>query len=213
VAERVTIGAPPRALEGVLDGPAGAAAGAVVCHPHPQYGGSMDVAVVAAVARALAVAGRRVLRFNFGGVGWSGGAYSGGPAEVKDVRAAYDALAARLPLGAPIAVVGYSFGSWVGLQAVAAGAPAERAVAIAPPLDLLDFSFAAGMPCPTVCLVGDADQYCSTARASALAATPSGRIAVRVLPGVDHFFMEREMDLARLVVEAVGPADAERPPG
>lgn len=164
----------------------------------------MDTAVVVAVAGALAAGGRRVLRFNFGGVGASGGAYSGGPAEVKDVRAACDALAARLPAGAPIALVGYSFGSWVGLQAAAAGAPVAAAVAIAPPLDLLDFSFLPTLACPVVCLVGDADQYCSAARASALAATPGGRIAVRVLAGADHFFIDREAELAAQVVAALG---------
>lgn len=202
--ERVTIGEPPRALEGVLHGPAEATAGAVVCHPHPQYGGSMDAAVVVEIANALAAAGRRVLRFNFGGVGGSGGAYSGGAAEVWDVRAACDALAGRLPAGAPLALVGYSFGSWVGLQAAAAGAPVVRAVALAPPLDLLDFSFLAGVPCAIACIVGDRDQYCGAARAKALAA--ADRITVRIVPGVDHFFAGREAEIAGYVAEAVRPA-------
>ena len=163
----------------------------------------MDVAVVVEVARALAAGGRRVLRFNFGGVGRSGGAYSGGAAETVDVRTACDALAARLPAGAPIALVGYSFGSWVGLQATAAGAPVVRVVAIAPPLDLLDFGFLPRVPCPVVCVVGAADRYCSAGRLAALAATAAPPVATRLLPGADHFFMGRERELARAVVAAL----------
>src|SRR5512144_2084306 len=105
-------------LEAVLsqaDGPA--RGGAVLCHPHPEYGGTMDVAVVVAVARALAERGWSALRFNFGGVGRSGGRYAGGTEERHDVAVAADALAARVSTDVPLALVGYSFGAWVATMA------------------------------------------------------------------------------------------------
>jgi alpha/beta superfamily hydrolase len=162
----------------------------------------MDTAVVAAVAAALAAAGRRVLRFNFGGVGRSGGAYTGGPGEVDDVRTALAALAARLPSGAPRALVGYSFGAWVAAQAAAA-ADVERLVAIAPPIDLLDFGCLIAVGCPVVCLAGDRDQYCAAAALGAVAARSGGRVVARTLAGADHFLAGREAEVAALAVAAL----------
>jgi alpha/beta superfamily hydrolase len=106
----LTIGNPPRVLEAMLSEPTRAEVrgGVVICHPHPEYGGSMDNTVVVAVARALLVDGMAVLRVNFGGVGRSRGAYSGGTEEVQDVRAALRALAVRVPDALPPVLVGYS---------------------------------------------------------------------------------------------------------
>src|SRR5437899_2083890 len=110
----LTINTGQRALEGRLAAPATATrAGAVLCHPHPEYGGSMDNAVVVTVAAALVAGGFATLRFNFGGVGQSEGAFSGGPVEIDDARAALGVLAEMLRPGDPIILVGYSFGAWV----------------------------------------------------------------------------------------------------
>jgi uncharacterized protein len=163
----------------------------------------METPVVGAVAAALAAAGRRVLRFNFGGVGRSGGAYTGGPGEVDDVRTALAVLAARLPADAAPALVGYSFGAWVAVQAAAAGVAVERVVAIAPPLDLLDFGCLTAVACPVVCLAGDRDQYCAAARLAAAAAQSGGRVVARTLAGADHFLGGREAEVAALVRAAL----------
>src|SRR5580658_5250091 len=88
---------------------------AVVCHPHPLYGGTMHNKVVFQAAKALHQNGATVLRFNFRGVGLSEGTYDRGQGEQDDVRAAIDYLSAEFP-GRPILVSGFSFGSSVGLR-------------------------------------------------------------------------------------------------
>ena len=192
------IGDPPRVLEGRLARPEGHRAGAVVCHPHPEYGGDMDNAVVTLIASALVDAGRAVLRFNFGGVGASGGAYGGGVAETDDVRAAVAALATRLPAGDPITVVGYSFGAWVALRAGAIEAGIERIVAVAPPLAFFDWDFLADVRPPVSVIVGDRDEYCPRAKLASL----MSRYPVQTLEGADHFFGGHEDDVAEAVVRA-----------
>jgi len=105
----VRIGPAARLLDAELSEPAGPPrGGAVVCHPHPQMGGDMDNPVVLTVARVLVREGFAVLRFNFGGVGDSAGSYSGGPAEVDDVRAALAAVGAHVPPACPLVLAGYS---------------------------------------------------------------------------------------------------------
>jgi alpha/beta superfamily hydrolase len=202
----VIVGAPPRALEAILEAPPGATAGAVVCHPHPEYGGSMHTPVVVAVARALREAGRAVLRFNFGGVGGSQGAYSGGPQEVEDVAAALAALADRLPPGAPLALAGCSFGAWAGLRAAARKPEVTGVIAVAPPLDLLDWSFMDAVSCPVVCIVGDRDQYCAPARVARLVSGAGGRVVAHTLAGADHFLAGREAEVGALAARLLAPA-------
>lgn len=187
----MAVGASPRRLEAVLTAPAGSPrAAAVVCHPHPEYGGDMDNPVVTAIADVLAADGVATLRFNFGGVGRSEGAYGGGPAEVQDVHAAVGALAGELP-DVPLSIVGYSFGSWVGAQAAAEGAPVRSVVAVAPPVAFFDWSFATAVGSLFV-VVGDRDQFC-----------PLSRLALRaertILPGADHFFAGRYGEVAAAV--------------
>lgn len=194
----LAIGRPPRVVEAALAVPAGPPrAGAVLCHPHPQYGGDMDNPVVVTVARALVSAGVATVRFNFGGVGRSQGRWSGGADEVDDVRVAFDALAARLGSHVPLTLVGYSFGAWAALQAAANGTPAERIVAIAPPLAFLDWSFLTAVTAPIAVVVGDRDQFCTAAH---LATLPD-QVRVRTIAAADHFFSGREDEVAAAVVD------------
>jgi alpha/beta superfamily hydrolase len=196
----LAIGRPPRVLEADLALPPGAPrAGAVVCHPHPQYGGDMENAVVVAAAAALVAAGVAVLRFNFGGVGRSTGVSGGGAAEVGDVRTAFDALAARFPAGAPLVLVGYSFGAWAALRAAADGCPARRIVAIGPPLAFLDWSFLDVLAAPVDVVVGDRDQFCDAGRLGQLPA----RIGRRIIRGADHFFGGREVEVVAAVADCL----------
>ncbi len=88
---------------------------ALVCHPHPLYGGTMHNKVVYQAAKALHQRGAAVLRFNFRGAGQSEGAHDRGIGEQADVRTALDYLSAEFP-GKPIVLAGFSFGSWVGLR-------------------------------------------------------------------------------------------------
>ncbi len=194
------IGAPTRLLEGVVAEPSGTPCGvAVVCHPHPQMGGDMDNPVVLTAADALLGEGFVVVRFNFGGVGRSGGSYSGGPAETDDVRRALAVAASHGPAGVPVLLAGYSFGAWAALRAVHAGAVVDRVVAVAPPLGLLDWDFLPGVGVPVDIIVGERDPYCPPA---CLAAALSPTRRVETVAGADHFFAGAEARLAHAVARA-----------
>ena len=194
----LTIGRPPRTLAACLELADGTPyAGAIVCHPHPQYGGDMENAVVVAIARALARVGISALRFDFGD-------FSGGSAEVEDARTALAALRDVLPAAAPLALVGYSFGAWVALRAAHEGAEVAHVVAVGPPLAFLDWAFLPALRVPVAFVVGDADQYCDSGRLRRVAET----IRVRVLAGADHFFVGREADVAAAVVTELGTLSA-----
>ena len=111
---RVVIPAAHGQLEGILRAPSSAVAAAVVCHPHPRGGGTMNNNVVYRAAKALVAGGVTALRFNFRGVGASTGSYGEGVGEEEDVRAAVDFLRAQAP-GLAIWIAGFSFGARVGL--------------------------------------------------------------------------------------------------
>jgi uncharacterized protein len=115
----------------------------------------MQNAVVLAAVRGCLDAGWAALRFNFAGVGASRGRYSGGAEEVRDVVAAVAVLRDVLPEGAPLAIVGYSFGAWAGARAACDIGGVSRVVAIAPPLGFFDWSFAGSLPAPLAVIVGD----------------------------------------------------------
>jgi hypothetical protein len=198
--ERLRLGAPPRALEGALARPAGADAGAVVCHPHPRFGGSMDNPLIVAVAEALTARGHVSLRFNFGGVGTSEGVCTDGPEEVRDVRAALAALVPRLPDGARLVLAGYSFGAWAALRAVQDGARVDRVIAVAPPLTFFDWSFLDAVDPPVTLVAGDRDRFCPAERATALA--DRHRMALCTIADADHFFAGREQEVAAAVAAA-----------
>lgn len=182
----VTLACGPLRLEGVAAVPAGAAHAAVVCHPHPEYGGTMDDGIVTAVARRLAAAGVATLRFNFRGVGRSEGRHGGGVAEVDDVRAALDCLAERVP-AARLALAGYSFGAAVAVRAALVDARPQRVAAIALPTAMLDPGFLEGCRTPTLLVQGDSDQFSPLDRLAALVARCPGPTEVVRIPGADHF--------------------------
>jgi len=199
--ERLVIGRPPRVLEAILWSPEGRVrAGAVLCHPHPQYGGDMHVAVIVAIAQALVERDVAALRFNFGGVGRSGGAYDGGRAEQRDVAVAVEALAGRLDADVPLALIGYSFGAWVAAQAARDLSQVNRVVAVAPPLALLDWRIVDRLRLPLAVVVGDHDAFCPDERLAAL-----GELAVVTrLEGADHFLVGYETRVAEAVCAHLG---------
>jgi alpha/beta superfamily hydrolase len=176
-------------LEAALAMPPGARAGVVVCHPHPLYGGDMDNPVVTGVARACTEAGLATLRFNFRGVGGSGGAWDDGRGEQDDVRAALAHLRRLLPAGAPVALAGYSFGAAMSAAVAGAGEALGGLALIAPPLAMRPWQPPASLAVagPILLAAGSADEYCPAAALTALGrALPKATITV--LDGVDHFF-------------------------
>jgi alpha/beta superfamily hydrolase len=196
----VTVPGGPQ-LEARLAVPAAQSGGLVICHPHPLYGGDMDNPVVIRVAEVAQALGLTTLRFNFRGAGASGGTHDGGAGEREDARAALAALAEHVPAGRPLGLAGYSFGSWVAARLSMDDAPVEPRVAalglIAPPLAMLDWSFA--RPIPHLLLVaGSRDSYCPLEAFRALAARLPGAETVAV-DGADHFFFGKLFPLGTAV--------------
>ena len=199
--ESLVIEGPSGALEGIVDDPGIAGPHyAVICHPHPLYGGTMDNKVVTTVARALNSLAIPTLRFNFRGVGRSGGAYDQGVGETDDAAAAAAYGAARWP-GRDMLAAGFSFGGYVALR-LARRIPAARLITVAPAVLL--FTADIGAPaCPWVIIQGDADDVVDpkALMAWASALTPAPRLVV--LPGVGHFFHGRLHDLREAVINAI----------
>jgi uncharacterized protein len=185
-------------LEGRLSIPAAATRAAVVCHPHPQYGGEMDNSIVVATAGALRRRGIATLRFNFRGVGRSEGRYGEGMGELDDARAAVERLRDELP-NVPIALGGYSFGAIVALLAGHDQKGVDRLFAIALPVSMFDVSKIAGSAKPKLFLAGDRDPYCPYAALEALIKGISGKNVLRRLSGADHFLFGFEEEIGEAV--------------
>jgi alpha/beta superfamily hydrolase len=203
--ERVTFRSGALDLEGRFHAPPGATRAAIVCHPHPQYGGNMNNSVVCAAASHLSARGIAALRFNFRGVGGSAGVYDGGSGEVDDARAAIDWLRRRIP-DASIALGGYSFGAIVALRAGHDRADVERLFAIALPVTMFDGGSIAASRKPKLFLAGDHDAYCPLTALEALIPTLAGESSLHRLPGADHFLGGYEDDVGEAVASFVGGA-------
>jgi uncharacterized protein len=189
--ERRTVAGPAGDLVCAIDAPGGAAHGtAVVCHPHPQHGGTLDNKVVATLARAFVQCGWRAVRFNFRGVGGSDGAWDEGRGEIDDALAV---AAALCDPGQPIALAGFSFGAYVASHAAAALHP-ERLVLVGPAT--ANFSLAP-VPANTLVIHAEADDVVPLA-ATLDWARPQA-LPVVVVPGGGHFF-HGQLTLLRLLV-------------
>jgi alpha/beta superfamily hydrolase len=203
----LSIAGPAGPLEGQLHGPATAArAAAVLCHPHPRYGGDMDSHVVVALARALADGGVLALRFNFRGVGASAGSHDDGRGEIDDVHAACRALRAVAGEALPLIVAGYSFGAAVGLAAAVAGAHAAAGIGVSPTLGQRDFGFLARAGFPVLLVWGADDPYVSGEAAEAVARYPLVRTCV--VPRADHFWwtgIEQVLEVVMAFVREIVP--------
>jgi alpha/beta superfamily hydrolase len=173
---------------------------AVLCHPHPLYGGEMHNNIVSALANALQQAGVATLRFNFRGVGHSGGEHGGGEAEIEDVKGAVTYLLSR-QADATIVVAGYSFGSMVGLQAGAVDSRVHTLIGVAFPVGLRDPSFLLDVTKPKLLISGDHDNYSPIpALQNLLTQLPDPKQLV-IVKGADHFFWGQEGEVAKAAVE------------
>lgn len=193
--ERVMLEGPAGPLEAIYEVPAEFAGQriALVCHPHPLFGGTMDNKVVHTTARALQEQGYATLRFNFRGVGKSAGAWDHGRGEAEDAIAAASALQARWP-GAELLVAGFSFGAYVATQ-LATRLRVRQLVTIAPPVQRFDFGTLAVPQCPWLVLQGDQDELVDHEGVLAWTRTLHPAPTVVILPGAEHFFHGRLNDL------------------
>src|SRR5215510_5381374 len=185
-------------LEALLALPDTPSAGVVICHPHPLYGGDMDNPVVVRVQEVCAGLGLATLRFNFRGVGGSGGAHAGGVGEQDDARAALEFLSRAT--GAPTAIAGYSFGSRIAAL-VACGDPRIEGLAlIAPPLGMYDFACVEGVRAQTLVVAGTNDSYCPAPDFARLGARLPSATKVSI-EGADHFFFGKLFPLGEAVAQ------------
>jgi alpha/beta superfamily hydrolase len=173
---------------------------AVVCHPHPLFGGTMHTKVVFQAAKTLRRRGVPVLRFNFRGTGLSEGTHDRGRGEQDDVRAALDFLAKEYH-GRPILLAGFSFGSWVGMRAGCADPRVAEMVGIGLPVDNVDMSFLRACEKPKLIVQGANDQYGSRANVEALFATLPEPKRLVFVEGADHFF-KGQADQLGLAIDA-----------
>jgi alpha/beta superfamily hydrolase len=192
-AESLMLRGPAGDLEARLDLPAGTPIScAVVCHPHPLFGGTLTNKVVHTLARTFNDAGMPSLRFNFRGVGASAGTHDAGPGEVQDALAAARYCRERWPQ-VRLWLAGFSFGAAVAVRASVDAAPVG-VVAVAPAVDRMDIGVVTPQ-CPWLVVLGDADDVVSPQRMLEWARALQPQPAIQVLAGAGHYFHGRLPEL------------------
>jgi uncharacterized protein len=191
--------------EVIITGPAGRLEGrykhnkipgspiALILHPNPQRGGTMNNKISYNMFQSFADSGFSTLRFNFRGVGRSQGEFAQGEGELADAAAALDWLQSVNPGSSAVWVGGFSFGAWIGMQLLMRRPEIDGYVSISPPANIYDFNFLA--PCPNEGLIvqGDTDQVVNVESVNKLVDKlkeqrgPNG-VDYKVIPGAGHFF-------------------------
>ncbi len=171
----------------------------VVCHPHPQYGGTMTNKVAHMLAKSFNEAGAPAVRFNFRGVGASQGAYDEGRGETDDTVAVLDWAAQRWG-GAKLWLAGFSFGGAVAIRA-SMRREVERLITVAPAIQRVSVESAQLPRGPWLLVQGDQDELVDAADVQRWAASLDSPPELKVLSGVDHFFHGRLNELRDVVVQ------------
>jgi hypothetical protein len=171
---------------------------AIVCHPHPLFGGTMHNKVVYQAAKSLDQFGLPVLRFNFRGAGKSAGAHDRGRGEQDDIRAAIDFLADEFP-GLPVLLAGFSFGSWVGLRAGCEDVRVAELIGIGVPVNDADFSYLSACRKPKLFVQGGKDQFGAPDKVKTLVASLPGENRLITVNDADHFFTGKLDQLGRAI--------------
>ncbi len=186
---------------------------ALLLHPHPQHGGTMNNKVVYTLYHAFVRRGFSALRFNFRGVGRSQGAFDRGEGELSDAAAALDWLQTYNPNAGACWIGGFSFGAWIGMQLLMRRPEIDGFISVAPPANMFDFSFLAPCPASGLIIMGDRDQLVPLEPVQKLVHKLMHqrdiRIEHRVIEGADHFFAGQLEELGAIVDDYV--AGAHRP--
>ena len=165
---------------------------ALVLHPHPQFGGTMNNRVVYQMFQAFTRRGFSALRFNFRGVGRSQGVYDDGLGELSDAASALDWMQATNPDAPQCWIGGFSYGAWIGMQLLMRRPEISGFISVAPPANHYDFSLLAPCPVSGVFVHGKADEVVPEDTAAALAERLSAQRAItidyRTVAGANHFF-------------------------
>jgi alpha/beta superfamily hydrolase len=205
---RESVAGPAGPIECALDRPETSPAGlAVVCHPHPQGGGTLDNKVVQTLARAFLQIGWASLRFNFRGVGASAGGWDEGRGELDDALAVISSARQRPEFAAlPLALAGFSFGAFIAAAAAERLGEADRparVVLVAPSTERQQLP---AVPAGSIVIHGDDDELVPLAATLAWARPQS--LPVIVFPGVGHFFHGRIGLLKGVLVRELRGLDA-----
>ncbi|MBI1261588.1 MAG: alpha/beta fold hydrolase [Rhizobiales bacterium] len=201
--------------EVIFNGPAGRIEGrhhparkpnspiALVLHPHPQFGGTMNNPVTYALFQAFVNRGFSVLRFNFRGVGRSQGSFDSGIGELSDAASALDWLQSQNPDASQCWIGGFSFGAWISMQVLMRRPEIEGFISVAPQPNMYDFSFLAPCPSSGIIINGTADQVAPQADVLKLVErlkTQKGiTIEQQQIEGANHFF-EKHLDPLQKVI-------------
>lgn len=175
---------------------------ALILHPHPQYGGTMNNKVVYTLFSCFQKLGFSVLRFNFRSVGRSQGEFEDGLGELSDATIALDWLQAANPEARQCWIAGYSFGAWIGLQLLMRRPDINNFLAINPPANEKDFTFLAPCPAPGLIIQGGQDDIVNPSSVATLARRLNAQKSVQVdfalVEDADHMYNNHLVDLYKI---------------
>ncbi|MCC7008096.1 MAG: alpha/beta hydrolase [Acidobacteria bacterium] len=214
----MNLAGPAGPLEALLDGPGrhdaadddrpAPRAAAVLAHPHPLQGGTMHTKAVFQAAKGLRRIGCAVLRFNFRGVGQSGGAFDEGRGEREDFSAALTFMADRYP-GTPLWAGGFSFGSWVAMETGARDPRVSALIGIAPPVTKPGYSFDATLETtkPKFLVQGSLDAVCPVKDLWAFYARLHEPKELVIIDGASHLFEGKTVEVGEALEDLLGDFD------
>jgi hypothetical protein len=176
---------------------------ALLLHPHPQHGGTMNNKVVYTLYHGFVRRGFSALRFNFRGVGRSQGTYDRGEGELSDAAAALDWLQTLNPNAGACWIGGFSFGAWIGMQLLMRRPEIDGFISVAPPANMFDFGFLAPCPASGLIIHGSADTLVPLEATRKLAQKLSHqrdiKVELKVIEGADHYFQGKMDELGQAV--------------
>ena len=172
---------------------------AVVLHPHPLYGGTMNNKIVYKMFQVFAQNGFSVLRFNFRGVGRSVGKFDDGIGELSDAATALDWLQQQNPDASSHWISGFSFGAWISMQLLMRRPELDSFVTVSPPANMYDFSFLSPCPASGYVLQGDKDDIVKLEDVDKLvdklSSQKMGNVKYDIFEGADHYFRNNQDEL------------------
>lgn len=176
---------------------------ALILHPHPQYGGTMNNKVVYNLFHIFAKRGFAVLRFNFRGVGRSQGEFDDGLGELSDAASSLDWIQSFNPNATSCWVAGFSFGAWIGMQLLMRRPEIRGFISVAPPANLYDFSFLAPCPSSGIIVQGNKDTIVDAPTVETLAEKLQAQRQITIdyeeVDGANHFFENRLEEMNKRV--------------
>ena len=180
---------------------------ALILHPHPQFGGTMNNQIVYHLYYTFTERGFSVLRFNFRGVGRSQGYFDNGPGELADAASALDWLQLQNVDSRSCWIAGVSFGTWIAMQLLMRRPEIDGFVCVAPPANLYDYSFLAPCPSSGIVISGERDKVVPSAAVEEMSRktkTQKGiKIEHTIVSGAGHFFEEKNEELKQIVGDYV----------